>query len=337
MPPDAPTAFFSYSREDSEFALRLAEDLRTAGADVWLDQLDIAPGQRWARAVQEALQSSARVLVILSPASVNSNHVEDEVSFALDEQKTVIPVFYQECKVPFRLRPLQYVDFRADYDHGLKIMLKTLAVKQQPVASPANAPTALRGSLSTAAHAEEGGKSPEELEEERKQIAERARLEEEQRRVATEKARLEQQERERQAAVEKARLEKEERERKATERARLEDDERRKQVAAEKARLEQVEHTWKAASDDQLDEAWEAERQRRQRELSKALVEEWSTHGTVHGNIEETQLIKKLRSALDEWLSKRPPGFESRQIKRREQQQAETRRAIDLWRQRTGG
>jgi hypothetical protein len=32
---DAPTAFFSYSREDSEFALRLAGDLKAAGAAVW--------------------------------------------------------------------------------------------------------------------------------------------------------------------------------------------------------------------------------------------------------------------------------------------------------------
>jgi hypothetical protein len=46
------TAFFSYSRDDSEFALRLAADLKAAGANVWLDQLDIAPGQRWARTVQ---------------------------------------------------------------------------------------------------------------------------------------------------------------------------------------------------------------------------------------------------------------------------------------------
>jgi hypothetical protein len=44
---DAPLAFFSYSRQDSEFVLRLAKDLREAGAAIWLDQLDIEPGQRW--------------------------------------------------------------------------------------------------------------------------------------------------------------------------------------------------------------------------------------------------------------------------------------------------
>ena len=125
MPTDAPTAFFSYSRDDSEFVLRLAEDLKAAGANVWLDQLDIQPGQRWARAVQDALNHAPRMLVILSPSSAESTHVDDEVNFALEEHKTVIPVLYKDCKVPFQLRPFQYVDFRTDYARGLKVMLKT--------------------------------------------------------------------------------------------------------------------------------------------------------------------------------------------------------------------
>ena len=55
MPADQPTAFFSYSREDLEFALRLAKDLKKAGANVWMDKLDIHPGQPWQRKIDEAL------------------------------------------------------------------------------------------------------------------------------------------------------------------------------------------------------------------------------------------------------------------------------------------
>ncbi|MGC2111006.1 MAG: TIR domain-containing protein [Candidatus Korobacteraceae bacterium] len=126
MPSDAPTAFFSYSRDDSEFVLRLAGDLKAAGANIWLDQLDIAPGQRRTRAVEDALNSCPRMLVILSPSAVSCTQVEDEVTFALEEHKTVIPLLYQDCKVPFQLRPFQYVDFRADYQRGLQVMLRTL-------------------------------------------------------------------------------------------------------------------------------------------------------------------------------------------------------------------
>jgi hypothetical protein len=70
VPTDLSTAFVSYSRIDAEFALKLGEDLKAGGANVWLDQLDIEPGERWARAVQAALNAASRVLVILSPASL---------------------------------------------------------------------------------------------------------------------------------------------------------------------------------------------------------------------------------------------------------------------------
>ena len=55
MAADVPAAFFSYCREDSDFALRLAEDLKAAGANVWIDQLDIEPGMPWDREVEDAL------------------------------------------------------------------------------------------------------------------------------------------------------------------------------------------------------------------------------------------------------------------------------------------
>jgi len=134
---EAQTAFISYSPDDSEFALRLAKDLKAAGANVWLDQLDIAPGQRRAHAVQDALNNCHRFLLLIpSPSSLESTDVEDEVAFALLGHKTVIPVLYRECEVPDRLRPFQNVDFRTDYDRGLKTLLKTLDLEQSPLPKP---------------------------------------------------------------------------------------------------------------------------------------------------------------------------------------------------------
>jgi TIR domain len=100
LPHTAPPAFFSYAREDADFALRLAEDLKAAGALVWLDQLDIQPGQRWDQAVEEALTQCVRMLVVLTPAAVSSTNVMDEVSFALEERKTIIPIIHRDCVIP---------------------------------------------------------------------------------------------------------------------------------------------------------------------------------------------------------------------------------------------
>jgi Skp family chaperone for outer membrane proteins len=128
MPSLKPTqlAFFSYAHEDAEFALRLAKDLRAGAAAVWMDRLDIKPGQRWDRAIEDALAKCPQLLVILSPAAIESTNVMDEVSLALEEGKTVLPVIHRECKIPFRLRRLQYVDLTQNYDEGVVRLLETL-------------------------------------------------------------------------------------------------------------------------------------------------------------------------------------------------------------------
>jgi TIR domain-containing protein len=87
-----PTAFVSYCRADSEFALKLAADLKAAGAGVWIDQRDIAPGQVWDEAIEEAVNQSPCMLVILSPTWVRSRNVRNELAFALDEQKLSSPL-----------------------------------------------------------------------------------------------------------------------------------------------------------------------------------------------------------------------------------------------------
>jgi hypothetical protein len=134
QPVQTPTqfAFLSYAREDAEFVLRLAKDLRAGGAGVWVDQLDIAPGQRWDRAVEDALAKCLQLVVILSPAAVESTNVMDEVSLALEDGKTVVPVLHSQCKVPFRLRRLQYVDLSLDYKAGHDRLLETLGGGLQP-------------------------------------------------------------------------------------------------------------------------------------------------------------------------------------------------------------
>lgn len=118
--------FFSYSRVDSPFALKLAKDLREAGADIWIDQLDIPAGSHWDAAVEKALNTAAYVLVILTPASTASTNVMDEVSFALESGKKIIPVLLEDCLPPFRLRRLQRIDFTTDYDNGFKQLIISL-------------------------------------------------------------------------------------------------------------------------------------------------------------------------------------------------------------------
>jgi hypothetical protein len=143
------TTFISYASNDAEFALRLARHLRVAGAAIWIDKLDIAAGVRWDRAVQHGLEVCPRLLVILSPSSVSSENVLDEVSYALDEGKEVIPALYRDCQIPFRLRRLQRIDIR----NGIAELLQALGVEPRegaadtrpiPASDPVLAPEDVR-------------------------------------------------------------------------------------------------------------------------------------------------------------------------------------------------
>jgi len=103
--------FISYSRADKEFALGLARELRSSGFRIWLDQLDIPTGSRWDDEVEKALLQCEIFMVILTPNSIASNNVKDEIGYAIDSNKRIMPVLLENAILPFRLRRFQYVDF----------------------------------------------------------------------------------------------------------------------------------------------------------------------------------------------------------------------------------
>jgi cbb3-type cytochrome oxidase subunit 3 len=119
--------FFSYSRTDaSDFTLRLAVDLKKEGFNVWIDQQDIRAGTEWDLEIEKALETCDCLLFIESEKSVTSNNVLDEVYYALEQRKRVIPVIYHDSKTPFRLQRLQHIDFTKNYETGLGNLIKEL-------------------------------------------------------------------------------------------------------------------------------------------------------------------------------------------------------------------
>ena len=231
---DPSTAFVSYSREDREFVLRLAKDLKAKGAKIWMDTLDIRPGQTWADEIQAAVTSCSRMLMVLSPASVASRNVQAEVGYAISEGKEIIPIFHRQCTIPFRLLPFQYADFRCDYSVGLEELLLSLSG-----AGPGNGKRAAATEVPTDTGAE--------AEVRRWQSSIRHnRLAEQHKLAAAEHARMEQEERERGEVSEKARRELE-RQRVVAEQARL--GEEHQQSAAQEAGLQQPRAERKAGVD----------------------------------------------------------------------------------------
>jgi hypothetical protein len=119
--------FISYPRINTDFALKLALDLREAGFQIWLDQLDIPTGVRWDDEIEKALNDCEIFMVVLTPAAINSNNVKDEIGYAIDNHKHIFPVLLEPCNIPLRLRRFQYVDFSAlDHESGVEKAKKIL-------------------------------------------------------------------------------------------------------------------------------------------------------------------------------------------------------------------
>jgi hypothetical protein len=136
------TYFLSYSRSDERFALRLAKDLRAHGVAMWVDQLDIRPSEHWDRAIERAVSACRGLVVILSPRSVASDNVADEISFAIDSGKSVLPVMIEKCVLPLRITRMHVVDATGNYEKALRQCLGEL---QRP-ANATEAKSSGRGS-----------------------------------------------------------------------------------------------------------------------------------------------------------------------------------------------
>jgi uncharacterized protein YjbI with pentapeptide repeats len=82
------SCFISYSSKDQEFADRLHADLQNKGVRCWFAPHDMPIGAKIIDALDEAIRLRDKVLLILSEHSVASDWVEEEVTRALDEERS---------------------------------------------------------------------------------------------------------------------------------------------------------------------------------------------------------------------------------------------------------
>jgi hypothetical protein len=110
--------FLCHGSEDKIVIRELYRRLKNDGAQPWLDEEDILPGQEWEKEIEKAVRSSDVILVCISRSSVNkSSFLQKEIKFALDvaEEKPagtifVIPTRLDASEAPECLRRWQWVD-----------------------------------------------------------------------------------------------------------------------------------------------------------------------------------------------------------------------------------
>lgn len=79
--------FVCYARQDGQFVSALAKKLKDRGVPVWLDLWNIESCSEWDKSIDAALHRCTHFLIVLSPTSVTSREVRDELRTAPNENK----------------------------------------------------------------------------------------------------------------------------------------------------------------------------------------------------------------------------------------------------------
>jgi hypothetical protein len=94
-----PYVFISYSHKDSPVVFKEITGLYHAGYRIWYDE-GIDPGNEWPDEVAQALEKSSFFIVFISPNSINSQNVKNEINFALNKHKPFLAVHITDTVLP---------------------------------------------------------------------------------------------------------------------------------------------------------------------------------------------------------------------------------------------
>jgi hypothetical protein len=131
--------FINYSTKDILKAQALSTLLDRDGYSVWRDQDRLRAGGRFTIELERALLRADVVISLVSKNAKESPWVENEILFALDHSKPIIPIMLEpEIGLPLSLYGKQHIGIFKDWNLGyekLNAELKKLAEIQQAPSS----------------------------------------------------------------------------------------------------------------------------------------------------------------------------------------------------------
>lgn len=124
-----PNVFVSHSSLDKDAVWPIVNALVSYAAVPWVDALELRPGDRLFTRISTAIEGTAYLLAIVSPNSVKSRWVEEEVRQAAaaefyDGRIRVIPCALGDVEMPPFLKDRLYCDFSVDVMRGVSEVLR---------------------------------------------------------------------------------------------------------------------------------------------------------------------------------------------------------------------
>lgn len=144
-----PHVFLSHVREDAEHVERLAADLEARGIETWIDRHKIKPGQRWQKAIEDAIRSGAFFVACFSHAysARTRTYMNEELHLALEEVRLrpaetswFIPIRLDDCVIPdlpiapnVTVRSYQWLDMFPDWAQSVERLAEAINSEEADV------------------------------------------------------------------------------------------------------------------------------------------------------------------------------------------------------------
>lgn len=116
--------FVSYASEDRETVRALVTDLEANGFSVWWDR-SIGAGAAFDREIERALDASSAVLVLWSPASIESDWVRAEAYEGLN-RGVLVPVVTGGVRPPLAFRQTQVIELEGGHQPVVEAVRNTV-------------------------------------------------------------------------------------------------------------------------------------------------------------------------------------------------------------------
>ena len=129
--------FLSHTGDDKPFVRQLRRDLLERGVPrVWVDEAEIEVGDSLIAKIEEGLQETRYIGVVLSAKSIGAPWVKKELDTAMNREiasgeVVVLPLLYEKCDLPPFLKGKLYADFTKseEYADALAKLLRRLRIK----------------------------------------------------------------------------------------------------------------------------------------------------------------------------------------------------------------
>lgn len=127
------SVFISYSNSDVSFANEIADHLKKANANIWIDTINGKDDD----AIQEAIRSAKHFLIVTSNNALNDETLKQEKDYARNNNVERTLVKIEPCNTDDKMRwgNLTCIDLSVDKERGLQLLVEKFGEKN--VAAPA--------------------------------------------------------------------------------------------------------------------------------------------------------------------------------------------------------